>query len=780
MELPKTHWMWIPGWEKMDQKSCHLVFFRKSFLLKKVPESLKLQISADSRYKLYVNGTLAEVGPCKGDKKIWYLDEVELASYLQPGENVLAVEVLRYPLEYFGGSHSIFRTETPGLYLKEKETDFGLGAGEGWHCLEETDFQILAESPFFAPLHILEERKGQKLSGGWKQAGYDASGWQRPFLYNVFQVNRAVSPGNLLPRSIPYMRKEPKKFLGLTGKYQEFPEKEAWNRMLAGKGSVEIPAESQVTVEIDTGELMTGYLSLRMEKGEGATVKILTSEGYVQREQADAGLMPLPKKGDRCDFKNGYLHGFTDTYHVDGYGTEAQEETYEPFWFRTYRFIGLTIQTGTEALLIKGFDYLETGYPLEVKTEVHTSDESLEPIWDISLRTLKRCMHETYEDCPFYEQLQYAMDSRSQILYTYMISGDDRLAKKCMDDFRRSARYDGMLNCSYPCYGPNVIPGFAIYYILMLYDHMMYFGEKEFLRMHMGTIDGILEYFRRNLDERGLVRKVGGLNGRDPYWSFIDWTKQWDETTGMPHAGLYGPITMESLLYRLGLLKAAAVMEYLGRDEIAAEYRERAEAVKTAVNTFCTDEDGMYLDGPGVKEYSQHCQVFALLTDTVSVEKGRVFLEKTLSDKEAYAQCSVAMSYYLFRAVEKAGIYEKTEGLWDLWREMIKKHLTTCVEDGVKERSDCHAWGALALYELPAVILGVRPAAPGFEKIEVSPVPGYLSHAEGSVITKWGLVKVQWEKEADGSLHTTYELPEAYRKSHPEEDGRHKASGSFA
>ena len=73
-------------------------------------------------------------------------------------------------------------------------------------------------------------------------------------------------------------------------------------------------------------------------------------------------------------------------------------------------------------------------------------------------------------------------------------------------------------------------------------------------------------------------------------------------------------------------------MEYLGRKQVAEEYRERAESLKKAVNTFCTDEEGMYLDGPGVKEYSQHCQVFALLTDTVTVENGRIYLERTLSD----------------------------------------------------------------------------------------------------------------------------------------------------
>lgn len=769
MEIKNTDWMWIPEWEKADHSVSHLVYFRKTFVLEKIPESLKLLISADSRYKLYVNGKLAELGPSKGDRQVWYLDEVEIAPYLWAGENVLAAEVLRYPMGYRNGSHSIFRTETPGLYVKEKGSRHGLGSQEGWRCMEEADFQIVAESPFFAPLHILEDRRGQEKAHGWKKPGYDDSDWSRPFLYNIFQVSRAVSPGNLVERTIPFMRKKPGKFLGLTGKYENFPKKEAWNELLAGEGQVEIPAESLVTVEINAGELLTGYLSLRMEKGSGAEIKLLTSEGYVQKENSDKGFMPLPRKGDRCDWVNGYLHGFTDTYHVAGYGNEKQEEVYEPFWFRTYRFIGLTIHTGKEPLMIKGFDYLETGYPLEVKTKVTTSDESLASVWDISLRTLKRCMHETYEDCPFYEQLQYAMDSRSQILYTYMVSADDRLARKCMDDFRRSARYDGMLNCSYPCYGPNVIPGFAIYYILMLHDHMMYFGDKEFLRIHMGTVDGILEYFQRNLDDRGLVGKVGGMNGQDRYWSFIDWTKQWDKTTGMPGAGLCGPLTMESLLYRLGLLRSADVMQYLGRGQVAEEYRKRAEEVKKAINTFCTDEEGMYLDGPGIKEYSQHCQVFAILTDTVSEEKGRIFLERTLSDKEKYAQCSVAMGYYLFRALEKTGIYEKTESQWNLWRNMVKKHLTTCVEDDVKERSDCHAWGALALYELPAVVLGVRPGAPGFEKIQISPVPGYLEHAEGNVITKWGLVKVRWKRESNGQILTRYELPEKYRRTHPEE-----------
>ncbi|MGS2776389.1 alpha-L-rhamnosidase-related protein [Robertmurraya sp. GLU-23] len=762
--LPLSSWIWIPSWNAEDKESTQIVYFRKVLELEEVPENFIVKLSADSRYKFYVNEKLIEVGPSKGDNKVWFYDEKNIASFLKKGKNVLAAIVLRYPTNHHKGNHGIFRTETPGFYFNGSFVNYtgnevNIMADTTWRCKKETRLEIVSENLFFAPLHILEKAEGNLEVFGWKSQEYNDRDWEESKAYTIFEISRADSPGNLMPRSIPSMNQIDRQFRGVFCVRQSEKKQEEWNDMLFGKRSITIPANSHEIIEINAGELTTGYLQLAMSGGEGTKIKILTSESYGYPNEDVKSFMTLPKKKDRMDCQGGTLFGFTDEYIVGGFGDEEKFEEYEPFWFRTFRFIQLEIQTSNQALTIGKFDYRETGYPLEVRTKARTSDDTLLNIWAISERTLRRCMHETYEDCPFYEQLQYAMDSRSQILYTYMTSADDRLARKCIDDFKRSQRYDGLLNASYPATGPNVIPGFSIYYIMMLYDHMMFFGDKELIKEHLTTIDGILNYFNKHINKSGLVGKIGGLNGKDRFWSFIDWTTQWDETSGVPRAILNGPITMESFLYVMGLQHAAKLADYVGRKELGNEYVERGVKVQQAINKFCRGANGLYQDGPGVEEYSQHCQVFAILTDTIDKEQGALILSRVLDD-QSYPKCSVAMSFYLFRAIEKVGLYEVTRDLWDLWRAMVENNLTTCVEDHVNQRSDCHAWGALILYELPAVVLGVRPVEPGFSKIEISPTVGYFDWAEGEVITPKGMVKVSWQKNFEtGEIDLNYELP---------------------
>lgn len=393
-QIPLTGWIWVPensGWNKEEPS---LIYFRKSFTWKKTDRPVKIQISADSRYKLYINGVFVSAGPSKGDRELWFYDEMDIAKYLNDGDNVLAAEVLRYPIEAAKGNYSVTRTEYPGLYVKEvdnAEQQIGLSTDHTWKCVIEEQFQIVPESLFFAPLMIFENRRGDRKYEGWKTTEYNDKTWHAAHCLNLMEMNRMNAPQNLAPRTIPHMKTTEKNFERLYGRFESTQPKELWEQMLKGKGNVTIPANSHEVVEINAGELMTGYLSLRMKKGRGTVVRLLTSEGYVQEESKD-NAFGSPRKLDRMDCVNGHLHGFTDTYTVSGF--EKLEEVYEPFWFRTFRFVQLEITTKEEPLTLAGFDYIENGYPLEPKTHVSTSDKSLENIWDISLRTLKRCMHE--------------------------------------------------------------------------------------------------------------------------------------------------------------------------------------------------------------------------------------------------------------------------------------------------------------------------------------------------------------------------------------------------
>lgn len=478
----------------------------------------------------------------------------------------------------------------------------------------------------------------------------------------------------------------------------------------------------------------------------------MPAEGYVQPH--DGGAI----KGDRLDWHHGVLAGPTDRYEVGGFGAPDAPECYEPFWFRALRFLQVRVQVGAEPLTIASLGCRETGYPLEVRTRVETSDRSLGDIWQISENTLRACMHETYEDCPFYEQLQYLMDTRSEILYTYASAADDRLARQAIDSFARSQRADGLLNACYPAYKPNVIPGFSIYYILMLHDHMMYFGDKDLVERYFPVAERILQFYEDLREPDGLVGRLPGAGGfGGGYWCFVDWAKGWP--VGVPPAAACGPAAIDSLMYCLGLGAAAELAEFVGRQDQAAVCRSRAEALRCAVRSRCAGRDGLLQDGPGLEQYSQHVQVFGVLTGTLTGQEARAALEQTLDDPDI-PQCTVAMGFYLFRALEQCGLYHRTFRLWDKWRRMLDNHLTTCVEsDGSYTRSDCHGWGALALYELPSAILGVHPAKPGYAAAAFKPAAGAWTHAAGEVVTPRGIIRAQWDV-ADGKLTKNIQLPE--------------------
>ena len=330
-------------------------------------------------------------------------------------------------------------------------------------------------------------------------------------------------------------------------------------------------------------------------------------------------------KGDRED-ANGKLMGEYDIYHVAGNAGNCSEEVYEPFWFRTFRFVRLEVETGEEPIELVYFTYRETGYPLEVKGEFRCSDEELNTIWDMSVRTLKRCMHETYEDCPYYEQLQYAMDSRLMMLFTYYLSADDRLPRRTIADFYRSRQPSGLLQSRFPSVEPQIIPSFALYWVDMLAEHYEFNGDLELIATYRPALIELMDWYHARLTDDGIV---GVTSNR--YWTYFDWVEAWPQ--GAPPESKERPMYLLSLMYAASLRKAAKLLEVTGWSDAAGEMSARADSVCGAVRRLAwSEERKLFRDLPGTEIYSQHTQIMAVLSGTVTGEEAKQLLARALRE----------------------------------------------------------------------------------------------------------------------------------------------------
>ncbi|HEY3267638.1 MAG TPA: alpha-L-rhamnosidase C-terminal domain-containing protein [Armatimonadota bacterium] len=748
-------WIWDKGVPRSSTPAHEVRLFRRTFT---APEGARLvvRVSADSRYQLFVNGRKVSIGPCKGDAWRKFYETVDVSEYLRPGDNVLAARVVHFhpadppALDHVGLS-SVHRSAAGGFFLQGTvEGGETVDTDERWRAHPDSAISFHANDGSNM-LGETESVDGTKRLKGWATLKCNDASWKPavPFWDGLSPERKQnyefFGPWSLTPRPIPPMFETPRRFVAVTR--ADGPERlettpEQLGQALLGDADPAILApQSEWTVDLDAGELTTAYPVLTISGGKWSRVTLTYAEAYGEGEEGNCWV----RKGVRDDPNVGGIYGQRDFYKTGG-----GEGTYEPFWFRAFRFVRVKIEVGDTPLKIGPLTYVETGYPLEVKSEFEASDPTLTPLYDISIRTLRRCMHETYEDCPYYEQLQYTMDTRLEALYSTVLSADDRLMRKAIDDYHSSWHPSGLLQSRFPSVYPQIIPGFALHWVLMLNDHWTHFGDPAVPRRYRSTVDSVLDWFDRQLTPDGLV-------GPFYYWPYFDWVRGWQ--AGCPPGSPDAPATVFSLLYAATLNVAAELAEPAGYPHRAPEYRQRADAVNSAVNRLCWDnERGLYRHGPETPGAGVHEQAWAVLSGAAPADRRPAIMSACLDDK-SLPQMNFAMQYYLFRALRLAGAYDRAFELYGSWRSMVDQHLTTWAEDPVHGRSDCHAWGSVPAYEFLAEILGVQPAEPGYAAVRVDPQPGPLAWAKGTVITPKGPVSVSWKKEG-GKLNVDVQAPQ--------------------
>lgn len=141
----QANWAWSPSWLDSggEKNAGRTVKFTREINLSSSPTRALLHFSADTRYKLYVNGRRVAVGPSRSSPWIWYYDTLDIAPYLHAGDNEICFIVLRY-FAASRGAMPFERTSTPGLtVIGNVETATETVPIDDWESWEtEEDFTI--------------------------------------------------------------------------------------------------------------------------------------------------------------------------------------------------------------------------------------------------------------------------------------------------------------------------------------------------------------------------------------------------------------------------------------------------------------------------------------------------------------------------------------------------------------------------------------------------------------------------------------------------------------
>lgn len=729
----QASWITVPN---ASNDGYGVYMFRKSVDLTSKPTKFVIHISADNRYKLYVNERLVSLGPARGDIAHWNYETVDIASYLKAGKNIVAAQVWNEG-EFKPEAQITYRT---GFILQGASTaESAFNTNNTWLCEKDNSFAPIRFNVRAYYVAGAGEIRNMALHPkSWQNEKFDDSNWQKARQIgsgvpkNILGAFGTMSGWMLVPSIIPQMELKDERLLKIVSNVggvsipAGFP---------AQKSNVVVPANATLKLILDQTYLTNAYPNVEFSGGKGSSISMTYAEALYTK---------YPAKGNRNETQGKELLGRKDSLISDG----SSNQKFVSLTYRTYRYLQLTITTQNEPLTINDIYGTFTGYPFQMNANLATANNEMGKMLEIGWRTARLCATETYMDCPYYEQLQYIGDGRIQALVSLFNSGDDRLVKNAINLIDFSRQPEGVTLSRHPSYTPQFIPTFSLWYIGMLQDYARYGSDVSFIKQKLSGVHQILDYFKSYQQADGSLKNV-------PQWMFTDWVdnaKDWRAGIAPMSANGTSAVLDFQLLWAYQV--AADLERNLGNPAFASQYQQAAEQLKKTIREKYWDKNKkIFADREEKDTFSQHANALAILTGVASPIEMKEIAQILMSDKNL-ASASIYFKYYLHQALIKAGFGNNYLSWLDKWRENISMGLTTWAETSNVDntRSDCHAWGSSPNIEFYRTILGIDSDGLSFSKVKIEPhlgqiqdISGTMPHPKGKISANYKLENGRWK-----------------------------------
>ena len=652
-------------------------------------EDTILNISAADKYAVWVNDTFAGCGQYDDCSSYKIYDTIDISNYCKPGKNRLAVLVY-----YEGVGRANCVKSQPKLWFSLKCGDqrYNSGAntlarkvaaytsGEIEHISPQCGFTFYYDArlensgqwqpavcidcsivPIPRPikrLDILPAAAGKLLNQG-------------VFISDKAFCNKAAAEMMYTDLIAPRYAEE---FISFKPKHSDVQKYAAYQFDLPCDGYTFITPDDYdgVYMVIDLGCELSGFPLLEIAAEEGTVFDI----AY----------------GEHLD--DGRVRSYVGERNFAFRYTAKEGRQSFAYYFKrcTGRYLELHVRT-KKPFTLYHLSIRHTQYPLEIMPYPETLRDSLQKkIYDISVDTLRLCMHEHYEDCPWREQALYAMDSRNQALAGYYAFAEYDFPYASWKLFEPFMRDDGTFPLTVPSENRKTIPSFNLAWVIACEELVTYGGEKY--NTFGPAIRKMLDSFAAKAED-GILSSFEGTQ----YWNFFEWAD------GLAGRNNVSETPKKSAALTLFFYAALRSYKRLFDDGRYAKVMKDIE--DNFHKVFWDKESSAYRTFAGEKHFAELVQALALWCELVPAEIAP-HLRSTLA-KEDNPWVKVTISHFIYKIdalmLEPEKYYDCiNQQIMKLWSKMVYAGSTAFWEtiDGgdafYKAGSLCHGWSATPIY----------------------------------------------------------------------------------
>ncbi|MBI3856472.1 MAG: alpha-L-rhamnosidase [Planctomycetes bacterium] len=765
LDLAPARWIWFPSARTLPNT---FVLFRREISIDEAPVRALGWLTADSRYRLSVDGEVIQWGPAPCDPRSLDVDPVDLTRLLKPGRHVLGVEVL-----YYGRGDGTWVAGKPGFLFHLRMESAG---GKTTTLLSDDtwlSFLDRAHRPGQYPrwyLRALQEEFDARLHpAGWDTASFRPDGRWLPAMQlegradqpsialrypDALEDQMANGSGtSLRGRQIPLLRRvesRPRR-LSDSARVRWTRDPLDWFESRV-PGSFEI-ARGPVAVEIEPGvwelpatakpgsavlatfefpEQIVGWPHFTIDAPQGTVVELMVQESHD------------PERSAWLD-----THFFAWSRFICREGPQR----FETFDYEGLRWLQLHVRNASRPVRIRDVGATRRLYRWASEPRLRCGEPALQRLFDACLNTLSLSVQDHVVDGMGRERQQYPGDAGHQNVSVRYAFGETRASRRFLRSFSEGITLEGYFMDSWPStdrmrriaqrqigtfrYGPMIDEGIGF-----VFDCWGYYLDT-------GDLDGVREPYPRLLRFAETLQGFRRPDGLLPVEDFGTPSVWMDRNDCYPRQR-YKQCAYN--LYASAMLRhALAPLARAFGDEASAARSERAaaEILDATVRAFWRAELGLFVNNlPWIGE-----------------EKKPRLCDRSLSTSVLFDQCPGGNTSAALRALAERppelGISYPANTVWrhralcragraDLvLREYRERWATlpsvlqnnTLQETWVVRPGTTDEWshcGVVPLQILFTELLGLRPLEPGFSRYEVQPRLGDLGRLEGTAHTPLG------------------------------------------